>query len=111
MFPVIRKPNAWTPPSGECSASRRKPSRRKKERKAGSSAGTEEAGEEATTKPIADEIGKIREELAELEGHLPDWDQYSESSHGSKKYRGVERRIVLSSQRLEELVKENTCSR
>jgi hypothetical protein len=61
-----------------------------------------------TTKPIADEIGRIREELTELEGHLPDWDQYSESSHGSKKYRSLARRIVLSSQRLEEFVRENT---
>jgi hypothetical protein len=67
-----------------------------------------EAGEEVTTKPLADEISKIREELTELEGHLPDWEQYSESSHGSKKYRSLARRIVLSSQRLEELVKEHT---
>ena len=64
-----------------------------------------------TTKPIAAEINKIREELNELEGHLEHWERDAESSHGAKKYRGVVRRIVLSSQRLEELVKENTCSR
>jgi hypothetical protein len=64
-----------------------------------------------TTKPIAAEIIKVREELAELEGHLQHWERDAESSYGAKKYRGVARRIVLSSQRLEELVKENTFSR
>lgn len=66
--------------------------------------------EDVTTKPIAAEITKIREELSELEGHLQHWERDAESSHGAKKYRGVARRIVLSSQRLEELVKENTGS-
>jgi hypothetical protein len=63
-----------------------------------------------TTKPIATEIARIREELSELEGHLQHWERDAESSHGARKYRGVARRIVLSSQRLEELVKENTGS-
>lgn len=66
---------------------------------------------DAETKAIGDEINKIREELSELEGHLPDWENYSRNIDGSRKYRSIARRIVLSAQRLEERVKENTFSR
>jgi hypothetical protein len=62
-------------------------------------------------KPIADEINKVREELAELERYLPDWNQQAQNISGSGTYRSVARRIVLSAQRLEELVKEHTFSR
>jgi hypothetical protein len=64
-----------------------------------------------TTKPIATEIARLRGELVELEGHFTHWDRDAENIHGSKKYRSIARRIVLSSQRLEEVVKENTFSR
>jgi hypothetical protein len=66
---------------------------------------------DAGPKAIGNEINKVREELAELEGHLPDWENYSKGIDGSRRYRSIARRIVLSTQRLEELVKENTFSR
>jgi hypothetical protein len=47
------------------------------------------------TEPIAKEIAKVREELAELEAYLPGWDSDAHGLSGSKKYRGVARRIVL----------------
>lgn len=56
--------------------------------------------------PIAAQIGILKEELAELEKYLPDWDRCA--SNGAKKVRGVAHRIVLSSQTLKQLVKENT---
>jgi hypothetical protein len=39
------------------------------------------------TDSIAAEISKIREELAELEAHLPDWDNAAGNINGSKEYR------------------------
>jgi hypothetical protein len=73
-------------------------------------AGEEETGQHSSIfmNKIAAEIAKIREELDELAGHLPDWEQYSESHDGSKKYRGLAHRIYLSAQRLESIVREST---
>jgi hypothetical protein len=61
-------------------------------------------------KPIANEIETIRGELTELATHLPDWEVEAGNIHGAKKYRSIAKRIVLSAQRLEVLVKENTFS-
>jgi hypothetical protein len=63
------------------------------------------------TEKIADGINKVREDLGELEGHIPNWQQYAGSLEGSQKYRSIAKRIVLCAQRLEALVKENTFSR
>jgi hypothetical protein len=60
---------------------------------------------------VSEQIEKLRREIAELEETLPDWEHRAQSQDGSKKYRSISRRIVLSAQHLEELVKENTFSR
>ena len=59
---------------------------------------------------IADGINRVREDLAELENHVSDWAHEAFNLEGSKKYRSIAKRIVLSAQRLEALVKENTFS-
>jgi len=53
-------------------------------------------------------IEQVRGILAELEASLPEWD--SVSDYGTKTYRPVARRIMLSAQQLEQLVKEKTYS-
>ncbi len=53
-------------------------------------------------------IEQVRGILAELEDYLLKWD--SVSSFGTETYRPVARRIVLSAQQLEQLVKEKTFS-
>jgi hypothetical protein len=60
---------------------------------------------------VSDQIEKVRQELAELEATLVDWEHRAGSLDGSRKYRSIARRIVLSAQNLEELVKENTFTR
>ena len=59
-------------------------------------------------KIIGDQINVVRKELEELEATLPDWKSNALSAQGSKKYRSISRRVVLSTQYLEQLVKENT---
>lgn len=61
--------------------------------------------------PIAQQLEKLRGELAELEATFPYFEQEAQNIYGSRKYRSIARRIVLSAQHLEELVKENTFSR
>ena len=51
-------------------------------------------------------ITDLKSEIQELEAHFPTW--IHTHKEGSNKYRPIARRIVLSSQRLEQLVKENT---
>ena len=62
-------------------------------------------------KPVSQQIEKLRQEISELEATLPDWEHRAGSLDGSRKYRSISKRIVLSAQHLEELVKENTFSR
>jgi hypothetical protein len=62
-------------------------------------------------KAISEQLEKLRRETAELEATLPDWEDRAQSLDGSKKFRSISRRIVLSAQHLAELVKENTFSR
>jgi hypothetical protein len=57
-------------------------------------------------KQIKDAIRHLRADIDELEGHLPRW--ISENTDGTKRYRPLAKRIILSAQRLRELVKENT---
>ncbi|MBC8419898.1 MAG: hypothetical protein H8E10_15030 [Desulfobacterales bacterium] len=52
------------------------------------------------------QIAVLREEILELESHLSDWD--SGSTSGGRELRSIAGRIILSSKRLEALVKENT---
>jgi hypothetical protein len=65
----------------------------------------------ADTKPIADQINTVREELRELEATLPEWPNRAGAITGSREYRAVAKRIVLSAKHLEELVKQFTFSR
>ena len=56
---------------------------------------------------IRDEIEKVRQELTELEGIMPNWND-AQNITGSRKVRSIAERIVLSAKRLESLVKENS---
>ncbi|MBZ5671389.1 MAG: hypothetical protein LAO04_16865 [Acidobacteriia bacterium] len=53
-------------------------------------------------------IEQLEAEIAELKNHLPAWN--SKNTSGTKTYRPIARRIVLSAQRVQELVRENTYS-
>jgi len=57
-------------------------------------------------KQIKDAIRHLRADIDELEEHIPHW--ISENTDGTKRYRPLARRIILSAERLQELVKENT---
>jgi hypothetical protein len=60
---------------------------------------------------VSEQIETVRRELSELEATLPEWEDRAGSLDGSRKFRSISRRIVLSAHHLEELVKENTFSR
>ena len=60
---------------------------------------------------IEEQISKLESELAELRELLPDFERLAAGQPGSKKYRAVASRIVLSSRHLDELVKEHTFSK
>ena len=53
-------------------------------------------------------IAQLKADIAELEAFIPAW--ISENTGGTKTYRPVAKRIVLSAERVQELVKENTYS-
>ena len=55
---------------------------------------------------MKDQVAKLRDELDELEAKFARWDHQTPS--GAKFPRSIARRIVLSAQHLETLVKENT---
>jgi hypothetical protein len=57
---------------------------------------------------LKDAVERLRGDVSELEGHFGNWD--SESTAGGRTLRSVAKRIVLSSQYLEALVRENTYS-
>jgi hypothetical protein len=59
-------------------------------------------------KSLIDQIDKLRDELSEFEAALSSWEVGTKSVIGSRKYRSMARRIVLSAEYLEELVKEHT---
>jgi len=62
-------------------------------------------------KAIEQQLNTVRRELAELEATFPRFETEAQNIHGSKEYRSIARRIVLSCQHLEALVKANTFSR
>ena len=49
---------------------------------------------------------QLRKDLEELESQFSHWD--SNTTAGGRRLRSIARRVVLSAQRLENLVKENT---
>jgi len=51
-------------------------------------------------------IAQLKSDIAELEAHIPKW--ISENTHGTKTYRPIAKRICLSADRVQELIKENT---
>ena len=51
-------------------------------------------------------VADLSSEIKELEAHFSTW--VSENTDGTKTYRPIAKRIVLSAQRLEQLVRENT---
>jgi hypothetical protein len=57
---------------------------------------------------IKDAIAQLRSDIAELEMYIPTWT--SENNSGTKRYRPLAKRIILSAERVQELVKENTYS-
>jgi hypothetical protein len=57
---------------------------------------------------IRHQIEGLKGEIAEIERHIPRWD--ADSTRGGRLLRSIANRIVLSSRRLEALVKENTYS-
>lgn len=57
---------------------------------------------------IKEQLTKLRAELDQLEAHFPLWNP--DNLSGAKLPRSIARRIVLSAQHLEVLVKENTFS-
>ena len=57
-------------------------------------------------KQIENAVAQLEEDIVELKGHFATWD--SQSKLGSNKYRPLARRVVLSAQRIEQLVRENT---
>ena len=52
------------------------------------------------------QIEGLKSEIAEIESHIPHLD--AQSTRGGRLLRSIASRIVLSSRRLEALVKENT---
>ncbi len=63
---------------------------------------------EPNLESIRDQIESLKAEIAEIESHIPRWD--ADSTMGGRFLRSIAKRIVLSSKRLEALVKENTYS-
>ena len=57
-------------------------------------------------KKIEDSVAQLRADINELEVQLPTWT--AENTNGTKRYRPTAKRIMLSAERLQELVKENT---
>jgi sugar-specific transcriptional regulator TrmB len=62
-------------------------------------------------KQIEEAIMQLESEIEELKQSLADWDRTSINLDGSRKYRGNAKRIVLQSQKVEELIKANSFSR
>ena len=62
---------------------------------------------------IEEAFKQLEADISELKSCLPNWKWPgdAQNSHGSKRYRGIAKRIVLSAQRVQELVVENTFSR
>ncbi len=51
-------------------------------------------------------IAQLEADITELKGHVPTW--ISENISGTKTYRPLAKRVVLSAKRVEELVREST---
>lgn len=51
-------------------------------------------------------IEQLEADIAELKNHLHNWN--SQNTSGTKTYRPIAKRIVLSARRVEGFVKENT---
>ena len=55
---------------------------------------------------LEDAIARLKADIGELEACIPNW--ISENTHGTKRYRPIAKRITLSADRVQELVRENT---
>lgn len=55
---------------------------------------------------LEEAITQLKKDIAELEMYIPNW--ISENTGGTKKYRPIAKRIILSAERVQEIVKENT---
>jgi hypothetical protein len=53
----------------------------------------------------------LESEIEELKALMGEWNRLSVNLNGSKQYKGVARRIVLQSQKVEELIKASVFSR
>ncbi len=60
---------------------------------------------------VEDALKQLESDISELKACLPGWDHDAGNIEGSRRYRGVAKRIVLSAQRVQEAVKENTFQR
>ncbi|OFW06641.1 MAG: hypothetical protein A3G20_05870 [Acidobacteria bacterium RIFCSPLOWO2_12_FULL_59_11] len=62
---------------------------------------------------IEEAFKQLEADISELKACLPngEWPLDAQNTYGSKKYRGIAKRIVLSAKRIQELVDENTFSR
>ena len=59
---------------------------------------------------LSEAVTQVRNDLKELEDQFNFW-QNTENINGSRKVRGIAKRIVLSAKRVEGLVQENSFSR
>jgi ribosomal protein S15P/S13E len=63
---------------------------------------------EPNLESIQDQIRRLKDEIAEIEDHIPNWDAHS--TRGGRLLRSIAKRIISSTRRLEILVRENTYS-
>jgi hypothetical protein len=63
---------------------------------------------EGARKQLHEAINQVKADLAELEGHVPNW--INENVGGTRIYRPIAKQIVHSAQRLEEIVRKYTYS-
>jgi hypothetical protein len=64
------------------------------------------AMEENARQQLQDAINQLRDDIAELEAHIPTW--ISENTLGTKRYRPIAKQIVHAASRLEQIVRKNT---
>jgi hypothetical protein len=59
------------------------------------------------TEQIHEAINLLQSDIQELRVLPEEWDRLSVNRNGARQYKGVARRIVLQSQKIEELIKAN----
>ncbi len=65
----------------------------------------------AASDSLQQAVRQVKDDLAELEVHFKNWGGVARNYDGSRTVRGIVSRVVLSAQRVKELVKENSFSR